>query len=134
MDISIALAQCQIQKGGDPMKNAIFIGIMALAIAILFGCNSESGGSKDQAHDSMQSGDSAAADTKTNSSEDWIRKQPVDVKALDLNGDGYVYQDPMDWDVISDEEGKCPKCGMLLVKVTIADAIQNLEDNGYRVK
>jgi hypothetical protein len=82
----------------------------------------------------MQSGDSAAGDTKMNSSEDWIRTQPVDVKALDLNGDGYVYQDPMDWNVISDEEGKCPKCGMLLVKVTIADAIQNLEDNGYTVK
>ena len=55
-------------------------------------------------------------------------------KALDLNQDGYVYQDPMDWNVISDEEGKCPKCGMFLVKVTIDGATKNLKDNGYTVK
>jgi len=116
------------------MKNALFIGVMVLAAAIFFGCNSESGGSKDQAHDSMQSGDSAADDKEMSGSEDWIRAQPVDLKALDLNGDGYVYQDPMDWNVISDVEGKCPKCGMFLVKVTIADAAQNLKDNGYTVK
>jgi hypothetical protein len=73
-------------------------------------------------------------DVQLKSSKEWIRSQPVDVKALDLNQDGYVYQDPMDWNVIADEEGKCPLCGMFLKKVTIDEAIQNLKDNGYKVK
>jgi transcription initiation factor IIE alpha subunit len=40
----------------------------------------------------------------------------------------------MDWNVIADEEGKCPKCGMLLEKVTVDEAVKNLKDNGYSVK
>ena len=68
------------------------------------------------------------------SSQEWIRTEPVDVKAVDANQDGFVYQDPMDWNVIADEEGKCPKCGMFLKKVTIDEAEKNLKDNGFTVK
>ena len=56
------------------------------------------------------------------------------MKALDIDGDGYVYQDQMDWNVIADEEGKCPKCGMILQKVTLEEAATNLRNNGYTVK
>ena len=68
------------------------------------------------------------------SDKEWIRSEPIDVKALDANGDGFVYQDQMDWNVIADQEGKCPKCGMTLKKVTVEQAEQNLVDNGFKIK
>ncbi|GEM_PF-1550454 len=64
----------------------------------------------------------------------WERTAPVNVKAIDKDGDGFVYQDQMDWNVIADEEGRCPKCGMHLEKVSIADAEKNLKDHGFEVK
>jgi hypothetical protein len=67
------------------------------------------------------------------SRESWVRKEPIDVKAIDVNNDGYVYQDPMDWNVIADEEGKCPTCGMLMKQVTLEEAEKNLRDHGLRV-
>ena len=67
------------------------------------------------------------------SNDAWIRKGPIDVTALDANGDGYVYQDPMDWNVIADEEGKCPACGMLMKRVPIAAATENLHKFGFEV-
>ena len=109
-------------------------GITALTLALLIACSSEDRVLKEPMPDAMQESGAMKDDQQMKSSEDWIRAQPVDVKALDLNQDGYVYQDPMDWNVIADEEGKCPKCGMFLVKVTVDEAIKNLKDNGYTVK
>jgi hypothetical protein len=116
------------------MKKLIFLGSMTLATAIFTGCSSNSGDSKDQAQGHAQHSISMEGNMEMKSSQEWIRAQPIDVKALDLNQDGYVYQDAMDWNVISDEEGKCPKCGMLLVRISIDDAIKNLKANGYTVK
>jgi hypothetical protein len=65
------------------------------------------------------------------SRESWVRSEPIDVNAIDVNRDGFVYQDKMDWNVIADEEGRCPTCGMFLKKVTIADAVRDLRDNGF---
>lgn len=115
------------------MKQWILFGGIALAFCFFAACGSDTGDKEDTMHGeeamgSMQKSDSMKA------SEDWIRSGPVDVKALDVNQDGFVYQDPMDWNVIADEEGKCPKCGMLLVKVTIDEAVKNLKDNGYTVQ
>jgi len=67
------------------------------------------------------------------SSDAWVREPPIDVPALDANGDGYVYQDPMDWNVIADEEGKCPQCGMLLKRVSLVQATENLRKFGFEV-
>jgi len=63
-----------------------------------------------------------------------IRKGIIDVESIDSNGDGKVFQDPMDWNVISDEDGRCPVCGMFLKEVTIDEAQNNLTDNGYEFK
>ncbi|PKL84902.1 MAG: hypothetical protein CVV22_10590 [Ignavibacteriae bacterium HGW-Ignavibacteriae-1] len=63
-----------------------------------------------------------------------IRKGIIDVYEIDVDKDGFVYQDPMDWNVISDKPGKCPLCGMKLKKVKIKEAIGNLKDNGFEVK
>lgn len=57
-----------------------------------------------------------------------IRDRDVDVASLDKNGDGNVYQCPMDYDVISDEHGTCPKCGMKLEEVSAEKAQQKFNN------
>ncbi|MEN8194139.1 MAG: efflux RND transporter periplasmic adaptor subunit [Bacteroidota bacterium] len=63
-----------------------------------------------------------------------VHEGVIDVKSIDTNRDGKVFQDPMDWNVISDEDGRCPLCGMFLKEVTIEEAKKNLTKNGYEVK
>ena len=58
----------------------------------------------------------------------------IDLKAIDANKDGKVFQDQMHWNVISDTPGKCPLCGMTLKEVTLREAKGNLKKNGYKVK
>jgi Cu(I)/Ag(I) efflux system membrane fusion protein/cobalt-zinc-cadmium efflux system membrane fusion protein len=58
----------------------------------------------------------------------------IDVESIDKNKDGRVFQDPMDWNVISDKDGKCPLCGMFLKEVTIDEAKMNLKMNGFEYK
>jgi len=55
----------------------------------------------------------------------------IDVESIDKNGDGKVFQDAMDWNVISDVDGKCPLCGMFLKEVSIEKAKMNLKMNGF---
>ncbi len=63
-----------------------------------------------------------------------IRKGVIDLKAIDKNKDGKVFQDQMDWNVISDSPGRCPICKMPLSEVTLERARQNLKDAGLKVK
>ncbi len=63
-----------------------------------------------------------------------IRTGVIDLKAIDKNKDGKVYEDVMDYNVISDKPGKCPICGMTLKKVTLAKAKSNLEKAEFKVK
>jgi Cu(I)/Ag(I) efflux system membrane fusion protein/cobalt-zinc-cadmium efflux system membrane fusion protein len=63
-----------------------------------------------------------------------VRDGIINVEAVDINGDGKVFQDPMDWNVISDKAGRCPVCGMFLKEVTIEDAKKNLTENGFEYK
>ena len=63
-----------------------------------------------------------------------VRKGVIDVASIDNNGDGKVFQDPMDWNVISDEAGECPVCGMTLKEVSLDDANKNLEKHGFKIK
>ena len=63
-----------------------------------------------------------------------VREGVIDLKAIDKNKDGKVYQDPMDWNVISDAPGKCPLCKMTLKEVTLKEAKKNLVENGFKVK
>ncbi len=65
---------------------------------------------------------------------DWIRKGVIDLNAIDKNKDGKVYEDIMDWNVISDTPGICPLCGMTLREFTISQAKKNLIDHGFKVK
>jgi Ni/Co efflux regulator RcnB len=63
-----------------------------------------------------------------------VREGEIDLVAIDVNGDGMVYQDQMCWNVISDEPGECPQCGMILKEVSLEQAKANLEKNDYEVK
>lgn len=66
--------------------------------------------------------------------EEAVRKGEIDVESIDENKDGMVYQDMMDWNVISDEPGKCPLCKMTLKEVTVKEAKENLLRNDFKVK
>ena len=63
-----------------------------------------------------------------------VHKGVIDLKAIDKNKDGKVFQDQMDWNVISDKPGDCPLCGMKLKEVTLEKAKANLLRHGYKVK
>ena len=65
---------------------------------------------------------------------DIVHKGTIEVAKIDVNKDGKVYQDPMDWNVISDKPGDCPLCGMKLKEVTLDQAEKNLEKNGFETK
>jgi hypothetical protein len=65
--------------------------------------------------------------------EEVVRKGSINVESIDENKDGMVYQDPMDWNVISDIEGKCPVCGMQLKKVSLEKAKENLIKHDFKV-
>jgi len=66
--------------------------------------------------------------------EEVVHKGAIDFKSIDENKDGIVYQDMMDWNVISDKLGKCPVCKMTLKEVSIKQAKENLVNNGFKVK
>ncbi len=63
-----------------------------------------------------------------------VREGEIDLIAIDKNGDKKVFQDQMDWNVISDEAGECPLCGMKLKEVTLEKAKENLIKHNYKVK
>ena len=82
-------------------------------------------------HNQMKDEDSHSEQDETSS---LIRKGTIDLKSIDRNKDGKVYQDQMDWNVISDKPGKCPICGMKLKEVTIDEAKVDLEKHGFKSK
>jgi len=63
-----------------------------------------------------------------------VREGIIDLMTIDKNGDKKVFQDQMDWNVISDEAGECPVCGMKLKEVSINEAKANLIKHNYKVK
>ena len=65
---------------------------------------------------------------------EWIRKGTIDLKKIDKNKDGKVYEDIMDWNVLSDTPGVCPICGMTLKEFSIEQAKKNLIEHGFKVK
>ena len=63
-----------------------------------------------------------------------VREGIINLKAIDENKNGKVFQCPMDWNVISDAAAKCPLCKMTLKEVTLSVAKKNLKENGFKVK
>ena len=88
-------------------------------------------GHKHMDHDKTMSSDNKEV-MKDNKS--IVREGTIDLTAIDENGDGKVYQDQMCWNVVSDESGECPQCGMKLKEVSLKEAKANLDENGFEVK
>lgn len=63
-----------------------------------------------------------------------VREGMIDLKSIDKNNDGKVFQDTMDYNVISDKAGKCPLCGMKLKEVSLEKAKENLIKHDFKVK
>jgi len=72
--------------------------------------------------------------TKSMSENSIVREGEINLTAIDANKNGKVYQDQMCWNVISDEPGECPQCGMILKEVSLEKAKENLIKNDYKVK
>lgn len=85
-------------------------------------------------HDMMNHNTMDSTKTERMNKNSIVREGVINVEIIDENGDGKVFQDMMDWNVISDEAGKCPLCGMKLKEVSLDKAKANLEKNGYKVK
>jgi hypothetical protein len=92
---------------------------------IAVGCGQDN--HKGHDHNSMKQ-NSARVDSSI------VRSGVIDLQSIDINKDGKLYQDQMDWNVISDAPGKCPLCKMTLKEVTIIKAKENLVKNGFKVK
>lgn len=63
-----------------------------------------------------------------------VREGIIDLQKIDKNKDGKVFQDMMDYNVISDKAGKCPLCGMKLKEVSLKKAKETLLKSGHKVK
>ena len=73
-------------------------------------------------------------DTVKSDTNNIVRKGIINLKAIDKNKDGKVFQDQMDFNVISDIPGICPLCGMTLKEVTLKEAKTTLLKHGFKVK
>ena len=109
------------------LNKTLQVGILAsgiIVLSIFTACNQDK---NIQDHESMN-----MEKGQTNSA--IVHEGMIDLMAIDKNKDGMVYQDPMDWNVISDEPGKCPLCKMELKEVTLDEAKENLIKNDFQVK
>ena len=57
----------------------------------------------------------------------------MDMKSMDKNNDGQIYQCPMHADQISDEPGKCSECGMNLKEVSVNDIEHNMKKKEHKM-
>lgn len=69
-----------------------------------------------------------------NNSSSIVHKGIIDVESIDKNKDGKLWECPMDWNVISDESGRCPLCNMKLKEYSIDEVKANLKQYGYEYK
>jgi hypothetical protein len=60
-----------------------------------------------------------------------IRSGDTDIASLDENDDGMLFQCPMHYEVISDIEGRCPRCKMFLESYPVENARDNFHNMGH---
>lgn len=85
-------------------------------------------------HMDMKNHKNMNMDSSKTQKESWVREGDIDLKAIDKNKNGKVFQDQMDWNVLSDEAGECPLCGMNLKEVSIEKAKENLVKHNFKIK
>jgi Cu(I)/Ag(I) efflux system membrane fusion protein/cobalt-zinc-cadmium efflux system membrane fusion protein len=109
------------------LNKTLQIGLLAsgiIVLSIFTSCNQDN---KTPSHETMN------METEQSNST-IVHEGMIDLMMIDENKDGMVYQDPMDWNVISDEPGKCPLCKMELKEVSLEKAKENLLKHNYQVK
>jgi hypothetical protein len=120
------------------MKHLTKISFIALLVVLTAGLSSAyaqsscCGGGSSMAKMEMPAAGKDTIKSKAKSS--IVRTGVINVKAIDKNKDGKVFQDMMDWNVISDKPGTCPLCKMTLKEVTVKEAEANLVKNGFKIK
>jgi len=119
--------------------SGIFLILIAATAIALYGCGNDQQ-KNDQSMDEMHNANGNHMDEGQMNEqempmlgEEVVRKGAINVESIDANKDGMVYQDPMDWNVLSDTEGKCPVCGMQLKKVSLEKAKENLVKHDFKV-
>lgn len=86
-------------------------------------------------HDhTSESNDHSGVDNEYGIESPLIRTGIIDVKSIDSNRDGKLFECPMDWNIISDEPGRCPSCEMKLKEYSIDEIKDNLTEHGYEYK
>lgn len=117
--VYIFIYNCSAIKKETIMQYRLVITIALIAlISFTPGCGST------EDHDNIHKDENIEK-----SESDIVRDYDADVASLDENGDGNVFQCPMDWQVISDKPGNCPLCNMILKEYSVEDAQRNLEEN-----
>ncbi len=76
----------------------------------------------------------ANANIETTPADSIVRAGVIDLKKIDADNDGIIYQCPMHANVLADKEEKCPLCKMKLTEMTLAKAKDDLVKNGFQVK
>jgi len=127
--------------------SALVIGVFFFSVSNLFAQSDKSCCEGKEGHCKTEAGAFAMADSThmhkkhhedMKSSEEEtssiVREGEIDLAEIDANEDGMVFQDQMCWNVISDEAGECPQCGMTLKEVSLEKAKENLVKHDYKVK
>jgi len=73
-------------------------------------------------------------DEKQDHSSSLVREGIIVIESIDANNDGKLYECLMDWNVISDEDGRCPVCNMYMKEYTIEEVKANLDKHGFEYK
>jgi hypothetical protein len=100
------------------------LGSGVIFLSVLSACSQEN---KDPNHKSMN-----MENKQINSA--IVHTGTIDLMMIDENKDDMVFQDQMDWNVISDKAGQCPLCKMTLEEVSLKQAKENLLKKGFKVK
>ena len=87
----------------------------------------------DQSGERESMGDTAKKE-KMEKEDPRVREGVIDLEVIDKNKDGKLYEDIMDWNVISDEPGTCPLCGMTLREFSIEKVKKNLKEHDFKYK
>jgi len=105
--------------------------IIILASFLFAGCGEKKDHEDNYNLDNEGPIEQGTADTTAS---DIVREGVIDVASIDENKDRHVYQCPMDWNVLSDNQGSCPVCNMNLERFTVTTARDNLQKNDFQVK
>jgi hypothetical protein len=109
------------------MKTIIFFFVSFL----IFACSNDH---NEMSHDSEHQNHEHEIKAAETVESELVREGVIDVESLDNDGDGNLFECPMDWNVISDKSGECPVCGMDLKEFTILEVKNNLDKYGYEYK